>query len=386
MKILFTGGGTAGHILPIIAVCREIRRVCPDEVQFFYLGPKDEFGQILLSQEGIEVKPVLAGKIRRYFNWKAPFQNLIDVLFKIPAGILQAFFYIFFLAPDLIFSKGGFGSIPAVTAGWFLGVPIFLHESDINPGLSNRFLSKLALEIFISFPGTESFKPSKMILVGNPIRREILEGSKEEARRLFKSTSYQNFGQGKKPIVLILGGSQGAQRINDKILEILPELLKNFEIIHQCGEKNFKEVKAESEATVSKELLSAYHLFSFLKEEVLKQAYAVCDLVVSRAGSGSIFEIAAVRKPAILIPLPEAAQNHQLKNAYAYAGKKAAIVFEEVNFTSRFFLERLKYLVSQQEELEKMERAAGEFSKPLAAKIIAEYIVDYLTPLEVVKK
>ncbi len=372
MKILFTGGGTAGHVLPIIGICREIRRIYQDKIQFFYLGPEDEFGQILLSQEGITVKHVFSGKIRRYFDWKAFFQNLIDVLFKIPAGIFQAFFYIFFLAPDLIFSKGGFGSVPGVIAGWCLRVPIFLHESDISPGLSNRFLSKFALQVFVSFPRTEYFSPRKMILVGNPIRREILEGSKTEAQKLFK-LNYE------KPVILILGGSQGAQRINDKILEILPELLKNFEIIHQSGEKNFKEVKAESRAILPKELVIFYHLFPFLKEEELKQAYAASDLVLSRAGSGSIFEISAAGKPSILIPLPEAAQNHQVKNAYAYAETKAAIVLEEVNFTPHFFLERLKYLFSRQEELEKMQKAAQEFSKPLAAKIIASYVVNCLT-------
>lgn len=372
MKILFTGGGTAGHILPIVAVCREIRRIYEKKnLQFFYLGPRDDFGQILLSQEEIKVKSVLAGKIRRYLDWKAFFQNLIDVLFKIPIGIFQAFIYIFFLSPDLIFSKGGFGSIPTVISGWLLRVPIFLHESDISPGLANRFLSKFALEVFVSFPRTEYFSSKKMILAGNPVRREILEGSKEEARRLFK-LSY------KKPVILILGGSQGAQRINDKILEILVELLKNFEIIHQCGEKNFKEVKAESKATVAEKLLSFYHLFPFLKEWELKQAYAAADLIVSRAGSGSIFEIAATGKPSILIPLAEAAQKHQTKNAYTYAENKATVVLEEINFTPHFFLGKLKYLFSQKEELARMQKAAREFSKPLAAKIIAGYLVEFL--------
>lgn len=372
MRILFTGGGTGGHLFPIIALTREIRRIYQDKIQFFYLGPRDEFGSILLSQEGIKVKHIFSGKMRRYIDWKAPFQNLIDLLFKIPLGILQAFFYIFFWAPDLIFSKGGYGSLPTVLAGWLLGVPIFLHESDISPGLANRILSKFALEIFVSFPKTEYFKPSKMILVGNPIRREILEGSKTNGQKLFNLS-------GVKPVILILGGSQGAQRINDKILEILPELLKNFEIIHQTGKKNFKEVKAESKAILPKELLPFYHPFPFLKEEELKQAYVASDLIVSRAGSGSIFEIAALKKPSILIPLPESAQNHQVKNAYAYAQKGAAIVLEEANFTPHFFLKKLKYLFSRPEELEKMQKAAEEFSKPLAAKIIAKYIVNYLT-------
>jgi len=375
MKILFAGGGTAGHILPIIAIIREIRRIYPEKgIQFFYIGPKDEFGSILLSQEGIKVKQVFSGKIRRYLGWKSFFQNLGDFFFKIPFGVLQAFFYLFFLAPDLIFSKGGFGSIPGVISGWILRVPIFLHESDLSPGLANRFLARFAREIFVSFPvqKTEYFSPRKMILVGNPIRREILEGKKEEAISLFKLTL-------EKPVILILGGSQGAQRINDRILEILPEFLKNFELIHQCGEKNFKEVKAEAKVMITPDLEKYYHLFSFLKEEELKQACQAADLIVSRAGSGSIFEIAAMNKPSILIPLPEAAQNHQIKNAYCYAENGASIVIEEANFTAHFFLERLKYLFSHPSELEKMKVAAKEFSKPEAAKIIASYLVESLT-------
>ena len=373
MKILFTGGGTGGHVSPIVGITREIRRIYPGkDLRFFYIGPEDEFGEIFLSHEGIEIKRVLAGKIRRYTDWKSISKNLVDCLIKIPIGVIQSFFYIFVISPDLIFSKGGFGSIPVVIGGWLLRTPIFSHESDISPGLANRFLSRFALAIFVSFQKTEWFPLSKMILVGNPIRREILEGSREIAQELFKLS-------GEKPVILILGGSQGAQRINDKILEILPDFLKNFEIIHQCGERNFEQVRAEAKAILPEGLGQYYHLFPFLKEEELKQAYAVSDLIISRAGSGGIFEIAAAGKPSILIPLPEAAQNHQIKNAYSYAENGASIVIEEANFTAHFFLEKLKYLFSHREELEKMEKAAREFSKPEAAKITANYIVESLT-------
>ncbi|XOB41769.1 MAG: UDP-N-acetylglucosamine--N-acetylmuramyl-(pentapeptide) pyrophosphoryl-undecaprenol N-acetylglucosamine transferase [Candidatus Nealsonbacteria bacterium] len=390
MKILFTGGGTGGHIFPIIAIVREIRRVFPliakqlqeaerlvrnsEKLEFYYMGPKDEISSILLSQEEIKVKRVLTGKIRRYFGFLAILQNFIDVLFKIPIGIIQALLYIFFLAPDLIFSKGGYGSIPAVISGRLLAVPIFLHESDIAPGLANRFLSRFSLEIFVSFPvrKTEFFSPKKMISVGNPIRREVLEGSKEEAKGTFKLT-------GEKPIILILGGSQGAQRINDMLLQVLPQILLNFEIIHQTGLKNFKEVKAEAGIVITRELKKYYHPFPFLEETNLSQAYQAADLVVARAGSGTIFEISALGIPSILIPLPESAQNHQVKNAYLYAEAGAALVLEEENLTPHFFFERLKYLFSHPEELEKMRREAKEFSKPRAARVIAEYIGEYLT-------
>ncbi len=186
MKILFTGGGTGGHIFPIIAVTRELRRLGLDW-NFFYLGPRDDFSSMLLSQEDIKVKTIFAGKIRRYFNRKSIFQNILDILFKIPFGFLQSFFYIFFLAPDLIFSKGGYGSLAPVLCGWFFQVPILLHEADAAPGLANRFLSKLVPKVLISFPisQTEYLSEKKMISLGNPIRIELLEGSTERAKKLF---------------------------------------------------------------------------------------------------------------------------------------------------------------------------------------------------------
>jgi len=368
MKILFTGGGTGGHIFPIIAIAREIRRIyLKSDLKLFYIGPKDEFSKILLSQEGIKVKTIICGKIRRYFS----FWNFIDIFFKIPIGILQSFFSIFLLSPDLIFSKGGYGSIPAVISGWIFGVPIFLHESDISPGLANRFLSKFVSEIFVSFPKTEFFAPKKVILVGNPIRRELLEGSKEEALEFFKIT-------GGKPVILILGGSQGAQKINEVLLLILPEMLRDFELIHQTGSKNFKEVKAQSRAVIPPDLGKYYHLHPFFQERELKLAYSLADLIVARAGSGTVFEIAALGKPSILIPLPLAAQNHQMKNAYSFAEGKGSIIIEETNFTPHFFLERLKFLFANPKEIENMEKKAKEFARPEAARVIAKYILEFL--------
>jgi len=376
MKILFTGGGTGGHIFPLVAVVREIRRICPEEerkkLKFFYLGPQDPFASIFLAHEGVIIKEVMAGKIRRYSHWKNILENIVDICFKIPIGIIQSFFYIFILAPDVLFSKGGYGSVPATIAAWLLWVPIFLHESDSTPGLANRILSKFSSKIFISYPNTEYFSPKKTVWTGNPIRKEILNGTKEEAKELFKLT-YQ------KPILLILGGSQGAQRINDLILNILPELLPFLEIIHQAGENNFKQIKAESDVAVSKELKKYYHIYPFFKEIELSHAYSAADLIISRAGSGVIFEIAAVGKPSVLIPLPESAQNHQARNAFLYAQTGAAVVIEEENFKRHFFLEKIKYLISHPNELETMGQKAKEFARPEAAKIIADYLISYLT-------
>jgi len=375
MKILFAGGGTGGHIFPILAVARELKKVraelfSQEKLEFFYFGPKDTFDQAVLSDEDIKIRSILAGKIRRYFTPQALLLNFID-LFKIPIGSFQAFFKIFFLSPDVIFSKGGYGSWPVVFAGWILGVPIFLHESDVTPGLANKIMSHFALIVFVSFPKTEYFPPAKTILSGNPIRKEILEGSKQEAWLRFQLSR-------EKPTILILGGSQGAQRINDLILEILPEIVEKYEIIHQCGEKNFHQVGAEANAVISEEQLKYYHLFPFLDEIELSHAYQWADLVVSRAGSSIIFEIAAIGKPSILIPIPEAAQNHQSRNAYTFAQEERAVVIEEANLTPHFFLNRVHYLFSHPREMAEMAKRAKEFAQPQAAQVIAQYLMDYL--------
>jgi UDP-N-acetylglucosamine--N-acetylmuramyl-(pentapeptide) pyrophosphoryl-undecaprenol N-acetylglucosamine transferase len=371
VKIIFTGGGSGGHVVPVIAIVREIRRLYPDKkLEFHYFGPKDDFGEIFLSHEEIRIKNISAGKLRRYPGLKSLFDNFIDIFFKIPLGTTQAFFSMFFSRPGLIFSKGGYGSIPTVIAGKMLFIPIIVHESDAAPGAANMFAGRFTRQVLVSFPRTEYFSMNKMVVVGNPIRKEVLDGTKEEADEMFKL----NFN---RPVLLILGGSQGAQRINDKVLELLPTLLDSFEIILQCGENNYREVRAEAKVTIEKyrSLESAFHLYPFLKEHEIRQAYGAADFIVSRAGSGTIFEIAANKKPSILVPLPESAQNHQVKNAYAYAEKGACMVLEENNFTARFFLEKLRFLFANPQELEKMRRAAEEFSKPLAAKVIAEIIL-----------
>jgi len=371
LKIYFTGGGTGGHAIPIIAVAREIEKLWEGEVVFRYLGPKDPWAEIFFPEEGIKIVGILTGKIRRYFSPKSLILNFFDLL-KVPIGILQSFIYLFFFRPHLIFSKGGFGSFPVTFAAWLLMIPVFLHESDIVPGLANRISARFAKKIFVSFEKTLYFPEKKMIVTGNPIRIDLLKVDREEAKQYFKI-------RGEKPILLILGGSQGAQKINEKILEIINELLKTFEVIHQSGYKNFKTLKTATRFLIKEELKKYYHLFPFLKEKELKMAYCLADLIVARAGAGAIFEIAAFGKPSVLIPLPKSAQDHQMKNAYIYAQSKAAILLSQENITSRFFLGVLRNLISDRENLRKMKEAALKFAKPQAAREIGEKIISYLT-------
>lgn len=369
MKILFTGGGTGGHIFPLIAIARELKRT-DNTISLSYIGPKDPFGRILLSQEQIQVKSIFAGKIRRYFNPGSILQNIIDLFIKFPIGFFQAFWYLFFAAPDIVFSKGGYGSLPVVFAGWIFRIPILLQESDLSPGLANKIASRFSSVVFTSFPKTSYFPVRKIILTGNPIRREIKEGSFEEGKKFFQLHE-------KRQVILIFGGSQGSQKINDLILSILPDLLNTYEIIHQTGDKNFHQVMAEARVMVKKEAMQYYHAFPFLKENKLANAYQISDLIISRAGSGSIFEIAFVGKPSILIPLPRSAQDHQVKNAYLYSRFGACKVVEEGNLTPHFFSQRIKQLLSNPKEIEQMTLRAKSFAKPEAASIIATHLINY---------
>jgi len=368
MRILFTGGGSGGHINPIIAIAREIRRIYPKkDLEFYYVGPKDDLSLILLSQEDFVIKTIISGKLRRYFA----FQNFIDILFKIPFGMIQAFILILAIKPDLVFSKGGSGSIAVTYSAKILRIPVFLHESDVVPGLSNQKTAKWAKKIFTSFSKTEYFDPKIITLVGNPIRKEVLEGDKERAGELFNLTF-------SKPIILIIGGSQGAVAINDFVLEIINDLLRNYEVIHVIGRENFKQEIAEAQVVGGKDLDRYYHPIAFLDEEKTKHAYAAADLVISRSGSGSIFEIAGCGKPSILIPLPSSAGNHQSKNAYAYSENGACLVIEQENLKSHFFMQQIQLLLLHSERVGQMKQSALDFAKPLAARAVAREILEFL--------
>lgn len=367
MRILFTGGGTGGHVFPILAVKKTFEGAGNPAISFYYLGP-DGFVKENFINQGIKTKFITAGKLKRYFSLGVPLE-----LIKFVIGVIQSFIHLFLWVPDVIFSKGGYGSFPVVFVGWIYRIPIILHESDSAPGLANRILAKFAKKIILSFPKSQIYfdkHQEKIILIGNPIREELILGDGSQGKTLFQIKS-------EKPVILILGGSQGAQKINEIILDILPRLLEITEVIHVTGEKNDKFVIEEAQRILKyyENLKQYYHLAPFLNEDYLKHAYAAADLVINRAGSGSIFEIAACGKPSILIPLPNSASDHQRKNAHDFAQSGATIVLEQENLTTNILLEEISKLLGNTAKLQEMSEKAKQFYKPYIAESIKNEIL-----------
>ena len=384
MRILFTGGGTGGHIYPIIAVAEELQILTSKKnipLRMYYLGAPGKYKN-LLNNNNIYVSKIFSAKLRRYFD----IGNFIDIpffFFSIP----QALWKIFWLMPDVLFSKGGPGSLPVVLACRFYNIPIIIHESDSIPGLANKFAFSFAKRIGVSFNSIiESIIQQqknkkkmeliqeKIALIGNPIRRSLINGDildKETAKKVLGFNPAM-------PLILILGGSQGSTSLNDFMLTISGELVKDIQVFHQTGIENFQEIKNELNNILKKygeEERGRYKLIPYFENNI-KDAYSAADIVISRAGCGSIFEIAAFGKPSILIPLSEKIVGlHQIKNAYEYSKNGATIVIEQNNLKPDIFISQLMKIIKNQEILKTMSEAAKNFSKPEASKIIADEIL-----------
>ena len=381
MKILLTGGGTGGHLIPLLGVVSELGKICLEKgiekPKFLLITPASGFNQNI-SEAGIQIKTIKAGKLRRYFSW----ENFRDIL-KIPVGIVQSLYYVHKFKPNVVFSKGGFASVPPVIASWILRIPIITHESDIVPGLANRIIARFAFKILISFSAAEKyFNKNKVVLTGNPIRSDIKDGSRENALKFFKLSP-------DLPTVLIFGGSQGAQKINEMVLEILPDLIEKCQIIHQCGDKNYEEIKTGVHSLECKkfnsneinsyrlkpELQNRYRLYPFIKEE-MKDAYAIADIVISRAGANSLAEIVALQKPNILIPLSTSANNHQPENAKFFAEKNASLIIDETVNNSQDLAEAILKLLLDKNLQAQMQKKLSELSSSQnASKKIAGEIM-----------
>lgn len=369
MKIMLTGGGTGGHFYPLIAIAEKLIDISDNnkiiDLKLYYMADKPYDSKILYEHNITFIK-VPAGKLRLYFSIK----NLLDP-FKTMFGAFVGFFNMFFVYPDVVISKGGYAAFPAVFAAKLLRIPIIVHESDSFPGKMNLWTSKFAKYVAISWPEAINYLPKeKTALTGQPIRKSILHGSKEGAYEFF------NFKKD-LPTILVIGGSQGAEKINNIIIESLPELLKNYQIIHQTGHKNIEEVRLRSKLflDLNKDFSERYFTIAYLNDLHTRMAAGISDLVISRAGS-AIFEIASWGIPSILIPITNSNGDHQRKNAFSYARAGACGVIEESNLTKNLFTSEVTKLINNKERMDNMRNGASNFANHEAAFKIAEMAIN----------
>lgn len=325
-RIILTGGGTAGHVTPNIALLPGLKELGYD---IHYIGSYNGIEKELIEQLHIPYHGISSGKLRRYFS----LQNFTDP-FRVLKGFGEAKKLIKSLKPDVIFSKGGFVSVPVVVAGKQCRVPTIIHESDMTPGLANKLAIPSATKVCCNFPETLKHLPKdKAVLSGSPIRQELLSGDREAALSFCGLTS-------DKPIILIIGGSLGSVVVNKAIRAILPELLKEFQVIHLCG-------KGKIDASLKD--LKGYVQFEYIKHE-LKDLFALADIVISRAGANAICELLALHKPNLLIPLSaNASRGDQILNARSFERQGFSIVLEEEQLNNDILLTSIQKLYREKD-------------------------------------
>jgi len=329
-KILFTGGGTAGHVTPNIALIEETRQrgwLCS------YVGSPSGIEHEMITALDVTFHGIASGKLRRYFSW----QNFVDPLFVI-WGLLQSLVICLREKPDVVFSKGGFVSVPVVAAAWLLRIPVISHESDVSPGLANRLVYPFCRRICVTFEETRRYLPeSKVFVAGTPVRASLLNGDATRGR------AYLGF-DGAKDILLVFGGSLGARVINEQVRAVLPALLEVFHIVHVTGAGNV-DPALEQPGYVQKE---------FIREE-FGDVLAAASLVVSRAGANSLYELFVIRKPHLLIPLTLAAsRGDQIDNAAIFAAKGFSRVIQEEALDDEAFTRTLLQLREDREEVARL--------------------------------
>lgn len=315
-KIIMTGGGTAGHVTPNIALMPALKEAGFD---IEYIGSINGMEKGLIEATGTPYHGISSGKLRRYFDWK----NFSDP-FRVLKGYGQAVSLMKKIKPDVVFSKGGFVSVPVVLAAKHCHIPAIIHESDITPGLANKIAIKGAKKVCCNFPETMKYLPAdKAVLTGSPIRRELFSGNAENAVRLC------NFKDHSKPVLLIIGGSLGSKIVNEAVRKVLPELLEKFYVIHLCGKGNLDNSLS---GTIG------YAQFEYASSE-LTDMFALADMAISRAGANSICELLALHKPNILIPLSAAAsRGDQVLNANSFKKQGFSYVLEEEHLTAESLL------------------------------------------------
>ena len=347
--IVLTGGGTAGHVTPNIAL---IGRLKEQGYQISYIGSYNGIEKTLIEELGIPYYGISSGKLRRYFDLK----NFTDP-FRVLKGFSEARKLLKQLKPDVVFSKGGFVTVPVVVAAGRLKIPAIIHESDMTPGLANKLCIPSAVKVCCNFPETKAHLPEgKAVVTGTPIRQELLRGDADKGRAFTGLTA-------DKPVIMIIGGSLGAQAVNDAVRRILPQLLPDFQVVHLCG---------KGKRDDSKNDLKGYVQYEYIEGE-LADLFAMADIVISRAGANAICELQALKKPNLLIPLSaNASRGDQILNARSFEKQGFSMVLEEEAITDDVLLKAVHELYNNRETYRQaMENAPGQDSISVICDLIA---------------
>jgi UDP-N-acetylglucosamine--N-acetylmuramyl-(pentapeptide) pyrophosphoryl-undecaprenol N-acetylglucosamine transferase len=377
IKFLVTGGGSSGHISPALAIIRTIGELAAGmdwQPQFRYIGGKRGIEREQVIAAGVSFVGVETGKLRRYFS----LANLTD-LFRIPVGIAQSLGHVARFRPDVVLSTGGYVGVPAVLAAWLLRIPILTHEQTVQIGLANKITARFATQIALSFESAAQELPAnlrrKAIVTGNPVRPSILGGDRDQGARLAGFAPADDA----LPAVYITGGSQGARVINRAVEEVLPELLNICRVVHQCGQQPHGEEQdydrlERAAALLSPDLRRRYYYTRFVGAEI-RHVFALADLVVGRAGAGTIAEVCVLGKPAVYIPLVPTGGDEQTRNARACAQAGAATIIAQAELSGPRLLAELAPLLADRPRLQAMGRAALALGKPNAARAAAEALL-----------
>ena len=372
MKIALAGGGSGGHFYPLIAVAEALedcaKRKKLIEPQLFYIGP-EPFDRAMLQEHEIQYLPSAAGKLRKY----ASFRNVLDT-FKTFWGIVRSTLQLYRVYPDVVFSTGGYAAFPTLYAARILSIPIIIYDADAKPGRVSLWSASFARWIALAHPeAAKEFPPKvlgKVARTGHPIRTEIETPAIEGGHEFLKLDPTT-------PTIFIMGGSSGARAINETTLNALPTLLERYNVVHQTGTPNLNEVnEVASVALRDSRHTDRYRTFGLLNALALKMAAGISSVVVSRAGSGSIFEIASWGIPAILIPIPTEISHDQTENAFSYARAGAATVLEQHNLTPHLLIAEIERIMGNKDLQASMSAAAKAFARPQAAQKIAEVIIE----------
>lgn len=350
-KIVLTGGGTAGHVTPNLAMVPRLRELGYD---ISYIGSIGGMEENLIKEYDMPYYAIHTGKLRRYFSMK----NVSDV-FNVLKGLGDARKVLKKIQPDIVFSKGGFVSVPVVRAAKRLGIPVICHESDMTPGLANKLSIPAASVVCCNFPETVKDIPrGKGVLTGTPIRQELLKGSKA------KGLAFTGF-EGMKPVLMVIGGSLGAVAVNNAVRDALPELLKTFDVVHLCGKGKLDETLKGTKGYVQYEYIS----------EELPDLFAAADIVISRAGANAICELLALKKPNLLIPLSaKASRGDQILNAHSFEKQGFSVVMEEEEITTLKLCEEVNKLYENRAAyIEAMGKSAHTDAITVITDLIEKY-------------